>query len=195
MDKSHNSDHHSSSSPNDTESHDPPESHSSTQPLNSLFLRLSPELRNQIYHHIFACTVIKVALDIPGLPLTCKQIYTECIELIYASTAFYVQDWQTLIRWLKQLPQRRRNLITELWCDPDLALPDETRTNVTCHGVLRRMTQRLKGLGLGLGGQDVLRSKVMIDARFNIWSSDPALASLVVGEAYCDWSVSLICTS
>ena len=127
-------------------------------PLPSLFLSLSPELRNQVYQHVYTSSVIKVATDTPGLPLTCKQIYAECTDLIYASAAFYVEDWDTLLRWLKNLPPRRRHLIAEIWCGADMSLPDDPTGNATCHGVLRRMARRLENLGLGLGGQDVLRS-------------------------------------
>jgi hypothetical protein len=161
-------------------------------PSTSLFLRLSPELRNQIYQHVYASSVIKVSTDTPGLPLSCKQIHAECTDLIYASAAFYVEDWETLLRWLKHLPPRRRNLITEIWCGADMALPDGPTGNVTCHGVLRRMACRLENLGLGLGGQDVLRSGTQVDDTFNIWSSDPVLVWLVVNRTCCDWMVSAI---
>ena len=107
--------------------------------------------------------VIKVGTDNPGLPLTGKQIYTECTDLIYTSTAFYVEDWETLLRWLKHLSPHRRNLIMEIWCGTDMALPDDPMGNVTCHGVLRRIARRLERMGLGLSGQDVLRSGVQID--------------------------------
>jgi hypothetical protein len=161
-------------------------------PSPSLFFRLSPELRNQIYQHIYTSSVIKIATDTPGLPLTCKQIYAECTDLLYASTAFYVEDWDTLLRWLKNLPPRRRNLIMEIWCGADMALPDDPKANVTCHGVLRRMMRRLKNLRLGLGGVDVLRSGVQVDDKFNVWSSDPTLAWLVINRACCDWMVSVV---
>jgi len=158
----------------------------------SLFLRLSPELRNQIYQHVYTSSVIKIATDTPGLPLTCKQIYAECTDLIYASAAFYVEDWRTLLRWLKNLTPHRRNLIAEIWCGADVALPDDPTGNVTCHGVLRRMARRLENLGLGLGGQDVLRSGTQVDEVFNVWSSDPVLVWLVVNRVCCDWVVSII---
>lgn len=57
-------------------------------------------------------------------------------------------------------------------------------------GVLRRMARRLENLGLGLGGQDILRSGVQVDEVFNVWSSDPVLVWLVVNRACCDWAVS-----
>lgn len=154
-------------------------------PSPSLFLRLSPELRNQIYQHVYTSSVIKVATDNPGLPLACKQIYAECTDLIYASTAFYVKDWDSLLRWLKRLPPRRRNLISEIWCGADVALSDNPTGNVTCHGVLRRMARRLENLGLGLGGQDVLRFGTQVDEVFNVWSSDPVLVWLVVNRVCC----------
>lgn len=50
-------------------------------PSPSLFLRLSPELRNQIYQYLYTSSVIKVGTDTPGLPLTCKQIYAESTDL------------------------------------------------------------------------------------------------------------------
>ena len=171
----------------------PASSHTTLSPPSpSLFFRLSPELRNQIYQHVHASSVIKIATDIPGLPLTCKQIYAECTDLIYASTAFYIEDWDTLLRWLKRLPPLRRNLITEIWCGADMALPDDPTGNVTCHSVLRRMAHRLENLGLGLGGQDVLRSGTQVDEMFNVWSSDPVLVWLVVNRVCCDWVVSTI---
>lgn len=163
-----------------------------SSPSTPSFLRLSPELRNQIYQHLYTSSVFKIASDTPGLPLTCKQIYAECTDLLYASTAFYVEDWETLLRWLKQLPPSRRSLITEIWCGADIALPDDPKANVTCHGVLRRMARRLENLGLGLGGRDVPRSGVQIDDMFNVWSSDPTLAWLVINRAYCDWAVSSV---
>jgi len=73
-----------------------------------------------------------------------------------------------------------------------MALPDDPLGNVTCHGVLRRMARRLENLGLGLGGQDVLRSGTQVDERFNVWSSDPVLVWLVVNQVCCDWVVSTI---
>lgn len=73
-----------------------------------------------------------------------------------------------------------------------MALPDDPKRNVTCHGVLRRMSRRLENLGLGLGGQDVLRSGVQVDEIFNVWSSDPVLVWLAVNRAFCDWVVSMI---
>jgi len=73
-------------------------------PSSSLFLCLSPEFRNQIYQHLYTSTVLKIPTDTPGLPLTCKQLYAESTDLLYASTAFYVEDWDTLLRWLKHLP-------------------------------------------------------------------------------------------
>ena len=73
-----------------------------------------------------------------------------------------------------------------------MALPDDPTGNVTCHGVLRRMACRLENLGLGLGGQDVLRSGTQVDDTFNIWSSDPVLVWLVVNRTCCDWMVSAI---
>jgi hypothetical protein len=81
----------------------------------ALFLRFSPELRNQIYQHLSTSSVVRTATDTPGLLLTCKQIYTECTDLLYASTAFYVEDWDTLLRWLKQLPPGRKNLVADIW--------------------------------------------------------------------------------
>lgn len=149
-------------------------------PSPSLFPRLSPELRNQVYQHVYTSSVIKIATDNPGLPLSCKQIDAECTDLIYASTAFYVEDWATLLRWLKRLPPGRRNLISEIWCGSDVALSDDPTGNVTCHGVLRRMAWRLENLGLGLGGQDVLKSGTQVDEVFNMWSSNPVLVWLVV---------------
>lgn len=161
-------------------------------PSPSLFLRLFPELRNQIYLHIYTSSVIKIATDTPGLSLTCKQIYAECTDLLYASTAFYVEDWETLLRWRKQLSPGRRSLITEIWCGAEMALADDPKANVTCHGVLRRMARRLENMVLGLGGVDVLRSRAQVDEKFNVWSSDPTLAWLVINRACCDWMVSII---
>jgi hypothetical protein len=64
-----------------------------------------------------------------------------------------------------------------------MALPDDLKANVTCHVVFRRMARRLENLGLGLGRVDVLRFGVQVDERFNVWSSDPTLAWLVVNRA------------
>lgn len=179
--------------PDQTDHSSPPLSPTTVpRPPTSLFLRLSPELRNQIYQNLYTSSVIKVSTDTPGFPLTCKQIYTESTDLLYASTAFFVEDWETLLRWLKQLPPHRRNLIKEIWCGADMALLDDPKANVTCHGVLRRIARRLENLGLGLSGVDVLRSGVQVDEAFNVWSSDPTLAWLVVNKAFCDWVVSFV---
>lgn len=178
----------------------PPSPTTLSPPPPSLFLRLSPELRNQIYHHIYTSSVLKLSTDNPGLPLACKQIYHETIDLLYASTAFYIEDWSTLLRWLKNIPPLRRCLITEIWCGADMALSDDPQENVNCHGVLRRMARRLENLKLGLGGQDVLRSGTRVDEKvnawkFNVWSSDPVLVWLVVNRVRCEWAVSTMPTS
>ena len=80
----------------------------------SFFIRLSCELRTQIYQHLYTFSVLKVATDTPSLPLTCKQIYAECTDLIHASIAFYVEDYETLLRWLKQLSPHGADLIAEI---------------------------------------------------------------------------------
>ncbi|GAB7332356.1 hypothetical protein MBLNU13_g04178t1 [Cladosporium sp. NU13] len=171
----------------------PAPSHNIPSPSSpSLSLHLSPELRNQIYQHVYSSSIIKVATDTPGPILTCKQVYAECTDLIYASTAFYVENWDTLLRWLKHLPERKRNLIAEIWCGAGIALSDDPAGNVTCHGMLRRMARRLENLGLGLGGQDVVRSGTQVDEVFNVWSSDPVLVWLVVNRVCCDWVVSSV---
>jgi hypothetical protein len=170
----------------DTDAHPNPSPTSS-----SSFLRLSPELRNAIYHHLYTSSTIHLGNETPGLLLTCKQIYNECIELFYVATAFYVEEWETLTRWLKHLPQQRRRLITEIWCGQKMALPDAALDNVTCHGVLGRMGRRLKNIGLGLNGDDILRSMVTVDAGFVVWSSDPMLVWTVVREAFLDRLVSI----
>jgi hypothetical protein len=90
----------------------------------SSLLRLSPELRNDIYHYIYTSSTFHLGNETPGLLLTCKQIYNECIELFYVATAFYVEDWKLLIRWLKALPPLRRSLISKIWCGQNMALPD-----------------------------------------------------------------------
>jgi hypothetical protein len=170
-----------------------PDTHPPPKPLpisTSSFLRLSPELRNQIYHDIYTSSTIHLGNETPGLLLTCKQIYNECIELFYVVTAFLVEDWEALTRWLKKLPQQRRRLITEIWCGQKMALPDAILDNVTSHGVLGRMWRRLKNLGLGLNGDDILRSMVPVDEAFTLWSSDPMLAWTVVMESFFDRTVS-----
>lgn len=83
-------------------------------------------------------------------------------------------------------------MITEIWCGADVALPGDPKANVTCHGVLSRMARRLENLGLGLEGQDVLRSGVQVDESFNVWSSDPTLAWLVINRVCCDWAVCVV---
>jgi hypothetical protein len=162
-------------------------------PPSSSFLRLSPELRNQIYHHIYTSSTTHLGHETPGLLLTSKQIYNECIELFYAVTAFYVEDWELLIQWLKHLPYQRRSLITEIWCGQNMALPDAKRDDVGKHGVLSRMARRLKRLGIGLGGEDVLRSSVRVDAGFEVWSSDPMVVWEVLRQAFYDCMVSSPC--
>ena len=54
------------------------------------------------------------------------------------------------------------------------------------------MARRLENSGLGLGGQDVLRSGTQVDEVFNVWSSDPVLVWLVVNRVCCDWVVSIV---
>jgi hypothetical protein len=157
----------------------------------SSFLCLSPELRNQIYHYICTSAAIHLRNETPGLLLTCKQIYNECIELFYVVTAFLVEDWDALTRWLRKLPRQRRRLITEIWCDQKIALPDAPLDNVKSHGVLGRMERRLKNIGLGLNGDDILRSMVPVDETFFVWSSDPMLARTVAREAFLDCMVSI----
>jgi hypothetical protein len=71
-------------------------------------------LHNQIHHYLYTSSTIHLGNETPGLLLTCKQICNECIELFYVATAFFVEDWVALTRWLKHLPQQRRRLITDM---------------------------------------------------------------------------------
>jgi hypothetical protein len=157
----------------------------------SSLLRLSPELRNDIYHYIYTSSTFHLGNETPGLLLTCKQIYNECIELFYVATAFYVEDWKLLIRWLKALPPLQRSLISGIWCGQNIALPDAKMDSVERHGVLGRMGRRLKRIGIGLDGDDILRSRVRIDEEFVVWSSDPMLVWTVVREAFLDRMVNI----
>jgi hypothetical protein len=181
------------SSPSIAESQDPASSHNTPKPQISCFLRLSPELRNQIYQLVCDSAVLHIGAETPGLSLTCEQFYGESIELFYASTAFYVESWDILLQWLQQLLERRRLMIAEIWCGSDMSLPDSRREDVSCHGVLRRMSRRLRKPGLPLYDEDVLRAGVRIDDVFTIWSSNPDLAWLAVGKVHRIWSVSSPC--
>jgi hypothetical protein len=144
-----------------------------------------------MYHYIYTSSTFHLGNKTPGLLLTCKQIYNECIELFYVATTFYVEDWKLLIRWLKALPPLRRSLISEIWCVQNMALPDAKMDSVERHGVLGRMGRRLKRIGIGLDGDDILRSRVRIDEEFVVWSSDPMLVWTVVREAFLDRMVNI----
>jgi hypothetical protein len=192
MSTSHSSSQQTSIPPTIPDPNPPPPPNPLLMPSSS-FLRLPPELHNQIHHYLYTSSTIHLGNETPGLLLTCKQICNECIELFYVATAFFVEDWVALTRWLKHLPQQRRRLITEIWCGQKMALPDAALDNVTCHGVLGRMGRRLKNFGLGLNGDDVLRSMVSVDGGFVVWSSDPMLVWTVVREAFLDRTVSIEC--
>lgn len=178
------------SSPSSTDSLTSYSSALTSQSTPSSFLRLSPELRNQIYQHIYASSTVHVGVDTPGLLLTNRQSYSESIDLFYSVTAFYVEDWDALLKWLKHLPPARRKLIVEIWCGQDMALPDAPKENVTRHGVLKRMGLRLRRLGLALGAEDTLRSRVWLDNAYGVWSSDPMLAAGVANKAWEERQVS-----
>jgi hypothetical protein len=49
----------------------------------------------------------------------------------------------------------------------------------------------LKRIGIGLDGDDILRSRVRIDEEFFVWSSDPMLVWSVVREAFLDRMVNI----
>ncbi|PIA89318.1 hypothetical protein CB0940_07162 [Cercospora beticola] len=116
----------------------------------SLFLtKLPSEIRNQIYelcfeHQKMLVVPVKrqshtklasfpaqdkhnhhpddlVACDhLLGLPLTCKQIYAETIDMLYSRTTFCFMQPEQIVPFHKQLLPQRWNAITSIEFDSDL---------------------------------------------------------------------------
>lgn len=79
------------------------------------FLSLIPELRLEVYEHVFADIVVKPTRGAkdnkwrspaPGLLLTCKQIYAEAVNTYYSSITIAVPEDNAG-------PKRIENLVPE----------------------------------------------------------------------------------
>lgn len=196
------------------------------------FFRLPPEVRNHIYEYIFSADVVTIEIrrdeshplrrrpyysrtdPAPGILLSCKQAYTEANGLYYALSQINVNDRETLLQWLKKLPQKRRGLIREIrctWIDCSLrkiqsclrmegreGKPDPPHQYMyTCSqseaNAIKHLYEVLRDTDGIVLRPHVLKMQMCRSFEgFNFWTGVPALSTRIMTLAIEEFTVSLM---
>lgn len=87
----------------------------------SPIFKLPPELRNAIYSLVFQDHTVEVVsverylkAQPPGLLITCKQLYTEAVEVYYSNVAAEGKSVDDVFDWALRMPKQYYNLVPEL---------------------------------------------------------------------------------
>ncbi|KAK4494240.1 hypothetical protein PRZ48_014538 [Zasmidium cellare] len=136
-------------------------------------LSLPRELRDIIYEYAFSGTEVHVYSNSspyppqkPGLPLACKQLFAETIELYYKHSIFIVGNRfpfdSAAAVWFVGLPKKNRDAIQDIQfvycvCSPSRFM---TGKKVQIAGEKRGQCKHFRALCLKKGGVEI-RSGVM----------------------------------
>jgi hypothetical protein len=125
--------------------------------MNSQFLRLPGEIRNQIYTYTFECTEQKIepGYRLPGLLTACRKTYSEALHLYYYLTpAFRCLHEDSTVSWLRNLSRENVKLLRQLRYDAMWIILTKTHTQNTdqeCN-LYRSLLKRLEESRVDLGG-------------------------------------------
>ncbi|KAF2164998.1 hypothetical protein M409DRAFT_24899 [Zasmidium cellare ATCC 36951] len=95
-------------------------------------------------------------VNTPGLPLVCKQLHRESIQLYYMYSKFILRINMDIFNWLRRLPIRYRQLLRCVRLIQDAPLwysLDPSLLGVGMHDILRNgyLARRLAAEGIILG--------------------------------------------
>lgn len=100
----------------------------------SLLTKLPAEIRNDIFELVAADTTMQYTRrqnvgtheehsgkpSPPGYLFTCKHVYLESIEVLYANAIFNFGTQRTLVSWIDRIPTDKRQLVKEIGGSPQL---------------------------------------------------------------------------
>lgn len=138
----------------------------------SRLLNLPAELRLKIYEYVFEGHIISIRErngrfgkpSPPSLLPTCKQIYTEAVDIFYACATFSFNYYEVTRTALSLLPSSRRKMVQGLqldetpWCSCLSHCPATAEAGCRIHGYALACTKQ----DLREMGEDSLAEKVMV---------------------------------
>lgn len=152
-------------------------------PVEPSFLRLPPELRNRIYHALFANTEQPYLLTqerlSPPILFACRQIREEYGGIFYSNTTFQFENPIVCLSFLLSLSHKHRDKVKEIRYDCSETCSDPAswrKAFLDLPGLneddkLGKLRNRLAENGIFLQ-EDVLKAGIRINGRL-VWTTDP----------------------